>query len=193
MTAGHPDPTGLKTTDLAHVRRVRRNINAYVAEEMHKLGADTMLLAKQGAQLSGLEFFEQWLRPEIPPPPPFGVLLGMEWIDIRRGHVVLSFEPEAWMLNPLGVIHGGIVATALDTTVAGAIHTTLPAGTGYATTDLHIRYLRATNADTRRLIATGKVIHAGSRHATAEGRIESEKTGKLIATATTGCAIIKAS
>jgi uncharacterized protein (TIGR00369 family) len=69
----------------------------------------------------------------------------------------------------------------------------LPARTGYATTDLHIRFIRAITADTGRVLATGIVVHAGRRHAVADGRIEVEATGKLIATGTADCPILRPS
>jgi uncharacterized protein (TIGR00369 family) len=176
-----------------HVRSVRRRIQAYIAEEMRELGADPTMLAQEAVNMSGLEFFARWFRPEIPPPPAIVVLLGMEWIELGPSRAVLALEPAEWMFNPLGSIHGGIAATLLDTAMSCAVHTTLPAGTGYATTDLHIRYIRAMNVDTGRVIATGTVAHAGRRHATAEGRIEVEATGKLIATGTAGCTILRPS
>ena len=74
-----------------------------------------------------------------------------------------------------------------------AVHTTLPAGTGYATSDLHTRYIRAMNAGTGRVIVTGAVVHAGRRQATAEGRVEAEATAKLIATGTASFAILRPS
>ncbi len=89
-----------------------------------------------------------------------------------------------------GVIHGGIAATLLDTVMSSAVHSILPAGTGYATSDLHTRFLRPMHPGTGRVLATGTVTHGGRRHATAEGRVEVEATGKLIASGTAACSII---
>jgi uncharacterized protein (TIGR00369 family) len=182
------DTTHPLMTDRA--QGARRRIHAYLAQQMRELGADPMMLAQEASNLSGLEFLERWLRPEMPPPPPIAVLFGMEWVEIEPSRVALALEPEEWMFNPIGAVHGGIAATLLDTVLGCAVHTTLPAGTGYATTDLHIRYLRAMTADTGRVVATGTVVHAGGRYATAEGRVEVEATGKLIATGTAGCTIL---
>jgi uncharacterized protein (TIGR00369 family) len=173
------------------VRSARRRINACLEEEMRELGADPTGETQQAMSLSGLEFFERWVQPEMPPPPSIVVLFGMEWVELEPSRVVLSLDPSRWMLNPIGSIHGGIAATLLDTVLGTAVHTTLPAGTGYATTDLHMRYLRPMNADTGRVLATGEVVHRGRRQATAEGRVEVEATGKLIATGTAGCTIIQ--
>jgi uncharacterized protein (TIGR00369 family) len=72
-----------------------------------------------------------------------------------------------------------------------AIHSTLPAGVGYTTSDLQIRYSRGMTTDTGRVLAEGTVVHGGRRLATAEGRLTVESTGKLIAHATTGCILIR--
>ena len=176
---------------LDRVRSARRRINDYFAQEMRELdAADPMTLAQQAATMSGQEFLEPWLRSDMPPPPPIVVMLGIEWVELEPSRAVISLEPADWMLNPIGVIHGGIAAALLDTALGCAVQSTLPAGTGYATTDLHVRYVRAMNADTGRVIATGTVVKGGRRQATAEGRVEVEATGKLIATGTAGCTIL---
>jgi uncharacterized protein (TIGR00369 family) len=186
------DATNPLTVD--RVRSARRRLHAYVAEEMRELGADPAVLSREALSMSGLEWLERWLQPEIPPPPPLGVLFGIEWVEIEPSRATLALEPAEWMFNPtLGAVFGGVTATLLDTVCGAVIHTTLPAGTGYATTDLHIRFIRAMNADTGRVLARASVVHSGRRHATAEGRVEAEATGKLIATGTASCAILRPS
>ena len=187
-------------TETAHsvtlddVRSARRRIHAYIGEEIRELGADATALAEQARDMNGLEFFERWLRPEMPPVPTLAFLFCTEWIEIEPSRVALTFEPAEWMFNPItGAVFGGIAATVLDLVLGAAVHTTLPAGAGYATTDLHTRYIRAMTAGTGRMIATAAAVHSGRLQATAEGRIEAEETGKLIATGTAGCTILRPS
>jgi len=151
--------------------------------------ADPAELAAAARESLGLAFVERISRGELPP-PPIASLLGMEIVDVAPSQVVFALEPAEWMFNPIGSVHGGIAATLLDSAMGCAIQTALPAGTGYVTADLHVRYLRAMSADTGRVLATGTVIQAGRRQATAEGRIEAHATGKLIATGTTGCTVL---
>jgi uncharacterized protein (TIGR00369 family) len=93
------------------------------------------------------------------------------------------------MYNPIGMVHGGVAATLLDSCMGCAVHTTLAAGVGYTTTDLQVRYIRAISDATGRVLAEGRLVHAGRRTATAEQRLaESDET--LLAHATTGCAIL---
>jgi uncharacterized protein (TIGR00369 family) len=87
------------------------------------------------------------------------------------------------------MVHGGIAATILDSCMGCAVHTTLAPGVGYTTTDLQVRYIRAMSEITGRVLAEGRVVHAGRRTATAEGRVFVESDGKLIAHGSTGCVI----
>jgi uncharacterized protein (TIGR00369 family) len=114
----------------------------------------------------------------------------MDIIAVAEGRAVFSLEPTQWMFNPIGSVHGGIAATVLDSCMGCAVQTTLPAGTGYTTSDLQVRYLRPMSVETGLIHAEGTVVHSGRRQATAEGRLIAVATGKLIATATTGCIIL---
>ena len=114
----------------------------------------------------------------------------MSIVEADPGRVVFALEPAEWMYNPIGSVHGGIAATVLDSCMGCALHTTLDAGVGYTTTDLHVRYVRAMTDATGRVLAEGRVIHAGRRTATAEGRLFVERDGSLLAHATTGCAVL---
>ena len=100
-------------------------------------------------------------------------------------------EPAEWMYNPIGSVHGGVAATLLDSCMGCAVHTTLDAGVGYTTTDLQVRYIRAMSSTTGRVLAEGRVVHAGRRTATAEGRLFVEADDTLIAHASTGCVILR--
>ena len=138
---------------------------------------------------TGLAFLQAIAAGELPA-APIGRMLGMDIVEIAEGRVVFSLEPTEWMFNPIGTVHGGIAATVLDSCMGCAIHTTLPAGTGYTTSDLQVRYVRSMSVETGLVHAEGTVVHSGRRQATAEGRLSVAATGKLIATATTGCIIL---
>lgn len=178
------------TTTREHARTAQRRVQERIAEEVRELGMDP--LGHAAIDMTGHEYFQRWLGSgPVAPPPPIALVFSMEWIEIEPGRAVASLEPSEWMFNAIGAIHGGVAATLLDTALGAAVHSTLPARTGYATTDLHTRYIRPINAETGRVIATASVVHAGRRQATAEGRIEAEATGKLLATATASWAIFQ--
>jgi uncharacterized protein (TIGR00369 family) len=151
--------------------------------------ADPAALQRASAELNGLELMRKFAAGELPPPPIIAMLEG-SIVEAEHGRVVFSVTPAEWMFNPIGSVHGGVAATMLDSCMGCAVHTVLPIGTGYATGDLHIRYLRAMTTETGRVLAEGKVVHAGRRQATAEARLFVESTGKLIATGDAACVIL---
>jgi uncharacterized protein (TIGR00369 family) len=151
---------------------------------------DPAELAGGAAGLSGLEFMRAIASGEHPP-PPIARLLDMSLVEVEHGRAVFALEPAEWMYNPIGSVHGGVAATILDSCMGCAVHTTLDAGVGYTTTDLQVRYLRAMRAGGGRVLAEGRVVHAGRRIATAEGRLFLEgDESVLFAHASTGCAIL---
>jgi uncharacterized protein (TIGR00369 family) len=110
---------------------------------------------------------------------------------VEEGRIAFSAPAAEWMLNPLGTVHGGVIATMLDSAVACAVHTTVPAGIGYTTLEIKVSYLRPVPADAGNLIAAGEVVHRGGTVATAEGRLTAESDGRLFAHATTTCMILR--
>jgi uncharacterized protein (TIGR00369 family) len=151
--------------------------------------SDPLATASAARELSGLEAIRAIAAGELPP-PPIAELLGMDITHVEPGHVVFALEPAEWMYNPIGSVHGGIAATILDSSLGCAIHTMLAAGVGYTTSDLQVRFVRALSADTGRVLAESRVVHAGRRLATAEGKLYAEADGKLFAHASTSCLIL---
>lgn len=144
--------------------------------------------AAAGLRLPGIEYL-RGIADGTYPQPPIAALFGFSIEEVEPGRAVFVLEPEEWMCNPLGSVHGGAAATILDSCMGCAVHATLDAGVGFTTTDLQVRYIRAMTPGMGRVLAEGRVVHAGRRTATAEGRLFVEATGKLIAHASTGCAI----
>lgn len=93
--------------------------------------------------------------------------------------------------NPLGTVHGGWFATPLDSCVACAVHSSLPAGKTYTTVELKINIVRALTDQVPLVRVEGKVIHLGRSMGTAEGRLYGHD-GKLYAHASTTCFIMDA-
>lgn len=188
-------PTDTTSTDITptvtrdQVRNVRGRLQEHIADATQELGVDPLGL--EIADMTGIEYYQRWLGERLAPPPPWALLFAMEWIEVEPSRAVASLEPAAWMFNQIGTVHGGVAATLLDTALGAAVHSKLPARTGFATTDLHTRFIRPIMADTGRVIATATAVHTGRRQATAEGRIEVEATGKLIATATAAWTIFE--
>jgi uncharacterized protein (TIGR00369 family) len=149
---------------------------------------DPGALAAAGRSMAGIEFL-QAIRDGKLPPPPIAELLGMRLAEVERGRAVFEVVPAEQHYNPIGVVHGGLAMTLLDSAMACAVQTHIAAGSGYTTLEVKVNLVRAITAASGKLRATGKTIHVGSRIATAEGRLE-DAAGKLYAHATTTCIVL---
>jgi uncharacterized protein (TIGR00369 family) len=128
---------------------------------------------------------------ELPAAPIMG-LVGMRIAEIGEGRVVFAGEPAENQYNPMGTVHGGILALLLDSAMGSSVQSMLPPGTSYTTLELKVNYLRPVISQTGTLYGEGKLIHLGNRTATAEGRLTDE-AGKLYAHGTTTCLIFRPS
>jgi uncharacterized protein (TIGR00369 family) len=144
-----------------------------------------------GKTISGIAFLRALQSGEFPP-PPFAVLIGMWITEVSEGRVVFAAEPSESHYNPLGTVHGGVIATLLDSALGCAVQSMLPAGTSYTTLELKVNYLRPITTKTGTVYAEGKIIHLGGRIATAEARV-TDADGKLYAHGTTTCIILRPS
>ena len=152
---------------------------------------DPRQLAEAGRGASGLEFLQRIVSGDLPP-PPLAALMNFDLVEVGEGYAVFAINPAEYHYNPIGVVHGGVAATLLDSAMGCAIHSTLPAGAGYTTLEIKVNFVRAMTAETGRVRCEAKLIHLGGRTATAEGRVVDE-AGKLYAHGTTTCLILRPS
>ena len=146
--------------------------------------SDTRRVSGNGpATMTGMEYMTAVVTGEMAP-PPIAVTMRLRPVELEEGRVVFEGEPGEEHYNPIGVVHGGYAATLLDSALGCAVHTTLPAGVGYTSLGLEVKYLRPISRDTGRVLCEGTVLHRGRRQATAEARLTAEETGKLLATGT---------
>jgi uncharacterized protein (TIGR00369 family) len=123
------------------------------------------------------------------PAPPIAKLLSMDLVEVEEGSAVFQLTPAEQHYNPIGVVHGGVALTMLDSAMSCAVQTMLPEGKGYTTLELKVNLVRAISMKTGPIRATGKVLHVGKQTGTAEGRLE-DSQGKLLAHGTTTCIIL---
>jgi uncharacterized protein (TIGR00369 family) len=131
---------------------------------------DPVAAARELAQLDGLTALRAMIAGELPP-PPIATLLGFDLVEVDEGRVVFAAHPGPEHYNPIGMVHGGLAATLIDSATGCAVHTTLPAGTGYTTTDVQVRFVRPITRDTGPIECVGQVVHRGRTLATAEARL----------------------
>jgi uncharacterized protein (TIGR00369 family) len=146
-------------------------------------------LAEAARSMSGVDFLRA-IRDGDLPPAPIAELLGFRLAEVEPGRAVFECAPGPQHYNPIGVVHGGLAMTLLDSAMGCAVQSRLPAGTGYTTLEAKTNLVRAITAQTGKLRAIGTLLHLGSRVATAEGRLE-DAAGKLYAHATTTCIILQ--
>lgn len=149
---------------------------------------DPVALAQAGRSMAGIEFLRA-MRDGRLPHPPICALLGYRLTEVESDHAVFEIAPAEQHYNPIGVVHGGIAMTLLDSAMGCAVQTRMPAGGGYTTLEAKTNLVRAVTADTGALRAVGKVVHVGKRVATAEARLE-DREGKLYAHATSTCIVL---
>ncbi|MER6298254.1 PaaI family thioesterase [Kitasatospora sp. NPDC001539] len=139
--------------------------------------------------LTGEEILLEWIAGRIPEPSICSTM-GFRLVEVKQGTAVFEGEPGDHLFNPMNTVHGGYLATLLDSALGSAVLSKLPAGTGYTTTQLNVHMLRPLFADSGLLRCEGVVLHLGRTMATAEARVVGAENGKLYAHATTTCAIL---
>ena len=150
--------------------------------------SDPLPLAQAGRTMAGIEFLRA-IRDRKLPTPPIAMLMGFDLVEVDTGHAVFEVVPGERHYNPIGVVHGGLAMTLLDSAMGCAVQTHMAAGTGYTTLEAKTNLVRAITAETGKLRAIGRTLHVGKRMATAEGRLE-DASGKLYAHSTTTCIVL---
>lgn len=140
------------------------------------------LLGRRG----GLALLRAMRDGELPAPPIMQMLDMEPEMEVDEGRVVVYLNPQEFHYNPLGTVHGGVLATLLDTATGCAVHSTLPAGFGYTSVDLSTKFLRPVTVRSGRLRCEGTVLSRGRRTALAEARL-TDGDGRLVAYATSTC------
>jgi uncharacterized protein (TIGR00369 family) len=149
--------------------------------------SDPALTAARVGSTSGLEMLRAMRDGEIPPPPILQ-LVGGTGFEVEEGKVTVFMPAQEFHYNPLGTVHGGIIATLLDTAAGCTVHSTLPAGVGYTSLDLMTRFIKPVTIASGLLRCEGAIINRGRRTAAAESRLLDER-GTLLAHATSTCLI----
>ena len=122
------------------------------------------------------------------PPAPIGANQNFCIVQASLGKVIFQGRPQNTHLNPMGTVHGGWYATILDSALGCAVHTMLPAGRGYTTSQLNLQLVRSIPLSVERVQAVAEVVHCGRQLATAQSQLLGPD-GCLYAHATCTCLI----
>ena len=139
--------------------------------------------------LSGLEFMRGLLAGELPPSGMAG-LMNFRLVEVSEGRAVFAVSPDERHYNGIGIAHGGLAATLLDSALGCAINTMMPPGRIFTTLEMKVNYVRPMRRETGEVRCEASVLHVGGRVATAEGRIV-DAGGKLYAHGTATCMLFR--
>ncbi|MBI4461307.1 MAG: PaaI family thioesterase [Acidobacteria bacterium] len=92
--------------------------------------------------------------------------LGMKLERLRAGQATLLLDIREEHLHPQGAVHGGVIATLVDTALGMALFTLVPPQTRMATIEMSVNYLAAHRSG--RLRAEARVLRLGRRIAVGE-------------------------
>jgi uncharacterized protein (TIGR00369 family) len=139
-------------------------------------------------EISGLDMMQGILN-GIYPAAPIARILNYKVHAVEKGKVVFRGVPNLDSRNPMGTIHGGWYGTILDSAMACAVMTTLPAGKIQTTLEFKINIIRPIPTGVT-VDAIGTVEHSGKSTGVAVGSLVDITTGKLYASSSTTCIIM---
>ncbi len=143
----------------------------------------------QIAGMTGLEMMQAILRGELPA-APIAKTLDFCLVHLEEGKTIFQGTPKLEHFNPLGTVHGGWIATLLDSALGCAVHTKMPVGRAYTTAELSVNVVRAVTLKVERVRAIAEVLHCGRQLATAQAKLVGPD-GTLYAHATTTCLVFE--
>lgn len=106
--------------------------------------------------------------------------LGYDVISVQAGKVVYQYQLQDRHVNLIGSLHGGIIASLVDTAMGGAVLTLLEPDEWHTMTDLSVKFIGAVRNKEDILTIEATVDHSGRRMFATEARVYNQKN-KLIA------------
>ncbi len=107
-------------------------------------------------------------------------VLGLEVEELRTDYARMTMPYAEQNLQAAGIIHGGAIATLIDTVVVPAIGSGLPQGSLWSTIELHTQYHRPLTGDA---IAEGWIVKKGKSVVFTRAEVV-DTDGRLIASGT---------
>ena len=119
---------------------------------------------------NGLEYLQEVAAGRVPPAPIWR-LMKIRLVEVERGRAVFEITPDEFHYNPLGMVHGGVAATILDSAMGCSLHTCLEPDDRYTTIEIKVNYLKAMTTATGPVRGIGTILHLGRTTALSEGRL----------------------
>ncbi|KAA2313197.1 PaaI family thioesterase [Pseudooceanicola sediminis] len=138
--------------------------------------------------LSGLELLRAMIAGKGRA-PAISATLNFKAVAVEDGVVTFAGTPLEGFTNPIGTVHGGWYGAILDSCMACAILSKLPADTHYTTLEYKVNVIRPIPLGTE-VTATGTAQHVGRSTGVAVGEIR-DSDGRLYATGSTTCIVMQ--
>lgn len=119
---------------------------------------------------------------------PISQLMGFEVQPGPSGEAIVHLAINERLHNPMGRVHGGVLAVLSDAAMGIAFGRTLENGQDFATIDLHIHFMRPVRGE--KITATAHLRQRGLRIGFVECDITDEKK-RLISSASCSCTVIE--
>ena len=123
-----------------------------------------------------------------PTPGPFSALLGFRYISVDAVEAVVEADPAPGHCNGAGIVHGGFLASLLDTATGWAVHARVPEGVAAPHVHLSVQYVRAA-VPGHPLVCRARCISVGGRIGSTEAEIT--QAGEVVARAAGTHAVLK--
>lgn len=112
----------------------------------------------------------------------FTDLVGTEVVSTEEGRAVITIQAEQRHLNPSGTVHGGLISTLIDVSMAEALNTITEEDEQPFTIQITVNYMKPGNVGM--LTSTAQVRKGGERITIVEAEVVQEEDDEVIALAT---------
>lgn len=110
---------------------------------------------------------------EIVNTSPFPDHMSMQLKAIALDRAVVELKTGRCHLQPYGIVHGGVLATLVDTATFWSVYMRIPEDSGLVNIDLKLNYLKP--VENGFLVAEGRAIRTGNSISYAETSVMNEK------------------
>ncbi|MBV8988771.1 MAG: PaaI family thioesterase [Solirubrobacterales bacterium] len=150
---------------------------------------DPATLASAAAELPGREFLQAIIDGRLPPPPIAG-LIGYRLVSVGDGEALLRCTPGESTYSPIGLVHGGVLCTLLDSAAGCAVQTLLPPAAEFSSIEIKVSFLRRLRPEDGEIEVRGRALRAGRRVAFAEAHAR-DRDGELVGHATSSISVLR--
>lgn len=127
------------------------------------------------------ETASRWLRFATGSTVVFPQFLGLAIEDVRHGYCRMRLQVRQEIKQAHGLVHGGALASLLDSVLVPAIGVTVAPGTAFSTIDLHVQYHQALLDEDA--VAEGWIVRQGKRTVFGESEAFGAESRTLVAKA----------